>query len=140
MTVKPLRGATSRRLFYIVVLICAAAIAADAKVIKVRLNSLEIGIDGDTGSIVSVDSVATGLILQATPESAGLLDVAYAVDSFAAMRLGSRFSKAQITRPSADEVDIQWEQLGASRSNLPLPSGAVWARVTMKAASDGRSV
>src|SRR5262249_22868870 len=50
------------------------------------------------------------------------------------------FSKATVTQPGADEVDIQWDRLGASRPNLALPSGAVSAQVVIKAASDGKSV
>ena len=124
MTMKPRKGVGSKRLFCITIFVLAAA-TADARVLKVRLNNLEIGIDGDTGSIVSFESPHTGLILLATPESAGLLDVAYPVESFAPMRLASRFSKAEVTQPRADEVDIRWERLGPSRSNLPLPSGVV---------------
>jgi len=113
---------------------------ADAKVVNVSLHGLGIGIDSDTGSIVTLDSSWGGAILVAQPESAGLLDLAYPVESFAAMRLSSRFSKVQITQPSADEVVIQWDRLGASRPNLRLPSGYVRATVTIRAASDGRSV
>ncbi len=125
-------------------LLCAALLClvatASAKVVEVRLNNLEIGIDEATGSIVSLASPYMGQLLEANPEAAGLLDVAYPVQPFIAMRLASRFSKATIVRHGPDEVDIEWNQLGASRPNLPIPSGAVKATVTIRAASDGRSV
>lgn len=116
-----------------------SAALANAKVVTVTLNGLEIGIDERTGSVVLLRSTHTKEILQAEPQSAGLLDVAYPVDSFAAMRLASRFSTAAIEQ-SANEVTIKWNQLGASRSNLALPGGAVRAEVSFKAAADGRSV
>jgi hypothetical protein len=116
------------------------ATTAGARVVKVRLNNLEIGIDDETGSIVSLNSPYTGELLEASPEAAGLLDVAYPVESFTSMRLASRFSKATITQPSSDEVHIEWARLGASRQNLPIPSGAVIAQVTIRAAADGKSV
>ncbi len=37
-------------------------------------------------------------------------------------------------------MTIEWRALGASRPNLPLPSGSVRARVTIRAADDKRSV
>jgi hypothetical protein len=125
-------------------LFCAALFSllatADANAVKVRLNNLDIGIDDATGSIVSLTSPYTAELLAANSEAAGLLDLAYPTESFTAMRLASRFSKATILRPSPDEIDIEWNRLGASRSNLLLPSGGVKALVTIKAASDGRSV
>jgi len=133
-----------RKGFGLECLICGVILSfastLNAAVVTVRLNNLEIGIDADTGVIVSLDSPSTGAILRAPAESAGLLDAAYPLESFAAMRLASRFSKAKITRPSGDEVDIEWERFGASRPNLSLPSGHVSARVVLKAANDGRSV
>lgn len=112
---------------------------ADAKVVTVTLNQLEIGIDDATGSIVSLRSPFTREILSASPGKAGLLDVAYPVDSFAPMRLASRFSRATIKR-SKTSVTISWDKLGASRPNLALPSGDVRAQVTIQAAADGRSI
>lgn len=122
------------------VIFALSVLTANAKVVTVRLNNLEIGIDSNTGSIVSLSSLYTGSILRATPDSSGLLDLAYPVESFTAMRLASRFSKAQITQPSSGEVDIKWEGLGASRPNLKIPSGKVAAQVIIKAANDGRSI
>src|SRR5579863_9516514 len=77
------------------------------KAVEVHLQGLDIGIDDATGSLVSISSAATGLLLQAPPESAGLLDVAYPVNSFAAMRLASRFSHAEIVQQGPQEVIIK---------------------------------
>ncbi len=113
--------------------------SAHCQTLKVELNGLEIGIDQQTGSVVSLGSSATGVILRTAAESAGLLDLAYPVDSFAAMRLASRFSKARVIKQGSG-VEIRWERLGASRPNLALPAGKVVAVVTMRAADDGKSV
>jgi hypothetical protein len=116
-----------------------AGSSATAETIETTFNGLRIGVDGTTGSIVSLGSASTGTILEARPDAAGLLDLAYPTQSFAPMRLASRFSKAQITR-GPKELTIEWRALGASRPNLPLPSGTVRARVTIRAAEDMRSV
>src|SRR5439155_21287690 len=116
------------------------AVTAEAGVLKVRFNDMELGIDQDTGSVMFLSSPATGLILEAVPESAGLIDLAYPLESFAAMRLASRFSKASVVQKGPGEVLIEWDKLGASRANLALPSGVVSAYVTIRAANDGKSV
>ncbi|MBI5281327.1 MAG: hypothetical protein HY858_06560 [Candidatus Solibacter usitatus] len=55
------------------------------------------------------------------------------------MRLGCRNARASVVENSTG-VSIEWKQLGPSRPNL-LPGGAeVSARVTIRAAPDGRSV
>src|SRR5690606_20325649 len=115
------------------------AASVEAATVTVSLNGLEIGIDESSGSIVSLRSPHTPQILRADANAAGILDVAYPVDSFAPMRLASRFSKARIVR-SDRRVSIAWDALGASRPNLPLPAGAVKAEVIIEAAPDGRSV
>jgi hypothetical protein len=121
-------------------LVCVLhATSAGAEVVNVTLNGLEIGIDGDSGSVVSLRSTQTGEILSAAPASAGLLDVAYPTEHFAPMRLASRFSKAQIEQ-GADEVVISWSKLGPSRQRQALPAGAVQARVRIRADADGRSI
>jgi hypothetical protein len=114
--------------------------AANAKVITATLNELEIGIDADTGSIVSLRTAHAGEILRAPEDGAGLLDVAYPLDSFAPMRLASRFSKASVQVEANKQITITWKSLGASRPNLTLPSGVVYGQVTLRAAEDRRSV
>jgi hypothetical protein len=115
------------------------AASAHAGVTKVTLNGLDIGIDADTGSIVSLHSAATGEMLAARTDAAGILDVAYPTPTFAPMRLATRFSRVRIEQ-GANEVTLTWDRLGASRPTLPLPSGAVRATVHIRADADGRSI
>src|SRR6185437_11470274 len=120
-------------------LAASACSSATAETLDATFNGLRIGIDATTGSIVSLGSASTGTMLDARPDAAGVLDLAYPTQTFAPMRLASRFSKAQVTR-GPRELTIEWRALGASRPNLPLPSGTVRARVTIRAADDMRSV
>ncbi len=110
-----------------------------AGTVSVTLNGLDIGIDEQTGGIVRMGYPATGVILDAKPESAGLLDVAYPVQEFVPLRLATRFSKARVTREK-DALTIVWEPLGPSRTAFRLPDGHVNAQVRFRAAADGRSV
>jgi hypothetical protein len=120
-------------------LVSLAAAIASAGEVELSLNGLDIRLDEQTGSITGLSSRYTGTMSSARPASAGLLDLAYPVQSFAAMRLATRFSHASIVR-ERDKVTLRWDRLGASRPNLPLPSGAVHAQVVIEAAADGRSV
>jgi len=112
-------------------------IQAEAQVFT--LNGLELGVHDQTGNLIYLSHPATGRILESAPDSAGLLDLAYPVDSFAPMRLASRFSKARVMK-GTNGVTITWDVLGPSRSNFPLPSGKVSAQVQIRSAPDGRSV
>src|SRR5579875_792678 len=103
------------------------------------LNGLEISIDRQTGSLIELSYPATGLILQAPPKAAGLLDVAYPIHAFLAMRLASRFSRGSVTIGLRNIV-ISYQELGPSRTDVPLPPGKVSAQITIQAAHDGRSV
>jgi hypothetical protein len=113
--------------------------AGEARVCTFRLNGLDLGVDCQTGSVIHLASSATGVILDGPPESAGLLEVAYPVDSFAPMRLSTRFSTAVVAQHGKG-VAIRWDKLGASRGGVGLPAGQVSAEVIIKAADDGRSV
>ncbi len=111
--------------------------AARAEPLRTTLNGLEIAVDRETGCLLHLASKATGAILTAVEPS--LLDAAYPVDAFAAMRLGCRNARASVTQDAAG-LTIEWKPLGPSRPNL-LPRGvAVHARVTVRAAPDARSV
>lgn len=130
---------SARRLSWALLAAALASSCAAAETLETTLNGLTIGVDGETGSIVSLGYASTGTILAASPPAAGVLDLAYPTETFAPMRLASRFSRAQVTRRPG-ELTIEWRALGASRPNLPLPSGAVRARVTIRAADDMRSI
>ncbi len=92
-----------------------------------------------TGCLVHLASEATGAILTAAEGQASLLDAAYPVASFYPMRLGCRNAHASVSQDSGG-VAIEWKQLGPSRPNLLSGGAAVSARVTIRAAPDGRSV
>ena len=113
--------------------------AAESGVYRTRLNGLDVGVDEQTGSLVYLSYPATGAILEAAPEKAGLIDLAYPVDSFTPLRLASRFSRAHVAK-EGNGIVITWDSLGPSRGNFALPAGKVTARVTLRAAEDGRSV
>jgi len=116
----------------------AATCWAQGAVLTVQLNGLEVGIDEETGSIVRLSYPATGIILEAPAKAAGLVDLAYPLDSFPALRLAPRFSRAQVQK-QGNSVRIYWWALGASRPGLALPS-KVSVEVKLAAAEDGRSV
>ena len=109
------------------------------EVVTATLNGLEIAIDGEMGSVVRLSYPGLGTMLEASPECASIVDLAYPVPDFEPLRLASRYSaKAKITKTDT-QVVIHWDRLGASRSFVELP-GNVAATVTLSAAADGRSV
>jgi hypothetical protein len=116
-----------------------AAQGANDSFYKVRLNSLDLWLDRQTGSIEYLSSQSTGVLLEGTGEQSGLLDVAYPTSEFTPLRLASRFSKAEILREGST-LTVHWEVLGPSRGNIQLPEGRVSAQVTVRAADDGKSV
>jgi hypothetical protein len=62
--------------------ICTLAMvarAADESLYKIRLNGLDLSFDRQTGSLEYLYSPATGVLLEATRERSGLLDVAYPI-------------------------------------------------------------
>lgn len=119
--------------------LCVSAWAIEPNAARVSFNGLDISIDRDTGSVLLLSSSSTGVVLEAPPGAAGLLDIGYPVPSFLPMRLASRFSRAEVTQEK-NQVVITWSALGPSRSNLALPEGKVYAQVKIRAANDGRSV
>jgi hypothetical protein len=104
----------------------AAARGAEESLYKTRLNGMDLWFDRQTGSLEYLSSPATGVLLEGTRERSGLLDVAYPIKEFTPLRLASRFSRAQVLQ-EGNTVTIQWEVLGPSRGNFPLPEGRVSA-------------
>ena len=123
---------------YVFLLALAGASFAETYTIQLH-NGAEIGIDEQTGCIVRLSHPATGIMLSAQPETAGLLDVAYPAKEFFPLRLASQFSKARLTK-EPDGIRIIYDRLGPSRENVELPEGKVVAQVIMRAAPDGRSL
>jgi hypothetical protein len=126
-------------LFGFVMSLCISAWANEPNVLTVTFNGVDISIDRDTGSLLLLSSSPTGVILQASPEGAGLVDLGYPVESYTPMRLASRFSRAEVAQEK-NAVVISWNALGPSRSNFTLPPGRVFVQVTIRAADDGKSV
>lgn len=108
-------------------------------VTEVTLNGLKISIDNQTGSIRGLEYPGPGKILEARPERAGLIDLAYPLPEFEALRLASRYSKGVKIKQAGNEVVITWGELGASRTYFK-PSGKVSATVWISALPDGQSV
>lgn len=103
------------------------------------LNGLTITLDNRTGSILRMAHAGPGEMLKSTPESAGIVDMAYPVKPFAPLRLASRFSDGAKIEVADREITISWAALGASRKAFPV-EGGVSASVTLKADPDGRSI
>ena len=113
---------------------------AQDELVTSTINGLEISLDSETGGLRKLANQATGEILQADREKAGLIDMAYPVEEFLPLRLSVRFSKARIEKKE-NSVSIVWDRLGPSRtSHATLPAGHISARVELRAATDGRSV
>lgn len=107
--------------------------------LNVDLNGLKLGLDRDSGVIVSLASDYTGVIVRTEAATAGLLDVAYPVKAFYPLRLASRYSHARVT-VSDGEVKISYDSLGPSRDHLLAKPPDVSATVSLRAAPDHRSV
>ncbi len=131
-----------RKLYLIVlfVFVIGSLEAQNSKdVVKATLNGLEIIFDAETGSIINMFHPATGIMLQTTRDSAGIVDLAFPVKEFEPLRLASRYSKnAEITQTKG-MVTIHWPELGASRSFTKY-RGNVSATVILKEEPDGQSI
>lgn len=113
--------------------------ASARELVNVTLNGLEISIDPNTGSILSMFYPGVGKLMESLPGHAGALDLAYPVKDFEPLRLASRYSTNAKIAMTNKSVTIQWEKLGASRDCFPV-EGKVSATMTLKADSDERSV
>lgn len=115
--------------------------SAPPDTVHLRLNGLDITLDAQNGSLRQLAGPEVGVILDASPDSAGLVDVAFPVREFVPLRLASRFSKAGIeVDENGGGATITWDPLGPSRTHFNLSDGRVAARLRISAAPDGRSV
>lgn len=110
-----------------------------SSVTEVTLNGLKISIDSQTGSIVGLEHPGAGKILEAKPERAGLIDMAYPIPEFEALRLASRYSKEVKIEKTDSAVIIHWNNVGASRTWVKR-SGNVSATAWLQAMPDGKSI
>jgi hypothetical protein len=114
--------------------------AVDSRdVVKATLNGFEITLDAKTGGILGLAAAGPGKMLEAPPETAGIIELACPDQKRPALRRASRFSPAAKITRTAQRVTIHWNDLGANRS-ATASSGPVAATVTLEAAADGRSV
>ena len=102
------------------------------------LNGLHFAIDNKSGSILRMSTADIGNVLDASPDQAGIVDLAFPIKKFQPLRLASRYSENAGIKISAREATISWENLGASR-NFDLP-GSVAVSVHLQAAPDEKSV
>jgi hypothetical protein len=111
---------------------------AAAPVVHAVLNGLAIDIDSSSGNILKLAYPGAGTILEAKPEKAGLLDMAYPLTDFEPFRLSSTYSTGTRIEQTSDAVTISWDKLGGSRSFEFL--GKVSATAKLSADPDGQSV
>ena len=116
-----------------------AASAVNCATLNINLNGLKVGVDRDSGAIVSLASDYTGVILATATDTAGVLDLAYPVKAFYPLRLASRYSKARID-VREHEVKISYESLEPSRDDVLSKRPEISATITLRAAPDNRSV
>jgi len=112
--------------------------AAQTGTTEATLNGLRISLDAATGSLLGLQFDGPGQLLQAMPDDAGMLDLAYPLPQFEPLRLAARFSRDARIEQTADTLTISWDALGASRA-LEVP-GPVAATVTWRALPDGVSL
>lgn len=110
-----------------------------AKQIDVTLNGLELRIDSDSGCITRMSYPGPGVMLESEPGQGGLVDTAYPIEAFEALRLASRFSTGATVKKTSDGVTIHIPRLGANRSWFS-SDGDVSATITLTALPDGRSI
>ena len=112
------------------ILACGVALApAQSPGERRVLNGLEIAIDQDSGALLRLAHPATGVILESSPDLAGLVSV-----SVPDRKLEPRGSQSRISG-SEESIVIAWDALGG-----PLKDGKIGAEVTIRPAPDGRSV
>ena len=111
---------------------------ARAPAVELTLNGLQVVLDDQTGGIRSMRHEGVGELLDASRDTAGLLDLAWPIPEFVPLRLATCFSRARIERVGAGAT-VTYDALGASRSAFRLPAGGVKAVVTIRAAGDRRS-
>ncbi|MHB1001323.1 MAG: DUF6259 domain-containing protein [Armatimonadota bacterium] len=109
------------------------------KTVNVSLNGLELTFDSQTGSIIKMEYPGPGIMLDTDSNQAGLVDVAYPIETFEALRLASRYSSGADIKKTDDSVTIHWSKLGPNRSWYK-SDGDVSATVVLRALPDGRSV
>lgn len=112
---------------------------SDTSDVAVKLNGLDIVIDGRTGAIRRLVYPGPGTFLDADAAEAGLVDVAYPIEQFEPLRLAARYSAGAAIEKGRDRVVVRLGKLGPSRGNFKV-EGEVAAMATLRADPDERSV
>lgn len=122
-------------------LVCILALVniVRADDVKVTLNGSELHFEADTGALLRLTYPGVGNLLDGSRERSSLIDLAYPVKEFEALRLATRYSRGAKVTTTADAVEIHYEKLGVSRDKLA-QDGNVSATIHIAAANDGRSL
>jgi hypothetical protein len=120
-------------------LLFGGATMAQAGTTTATLNDLKVTLDTDTGAIRRMEYPGPGVLLEAGPEEAGLVDAAYPLPEFEPLRLNARSSAGAQILKEPGKVTIRLSALGPTRNGFSV-EGALSAEVTLRADPDGRSV
>jgi hypothetical protein len=107
--------------------------------VSARFHGTQITLDSASGSILRLAHPGPGTWLDTVPNEASLVDLAYPIPQFEPLRLASRFSRDARINVSSEQVVVNWNRLGPSRTAFNLP-GRVSVTVTLKAGPDGQSI
>jgi hypothetical protein len=118
------------------VLAACAPVAWSASAV---LNGVRIEIDDVTGTLTRLSHQATGDVLRAVRAESSILTVSSPVKEFPALQLEPRLSRATIA-DARGSITIAWDALSSNRNIVQASDGSVQARVTLRAAPDGKSV
>ena len=130
------------RIFLVALIACAALRARPAgssEVVTAALNGLAITLDAKTGGILGLAASGPGKMLEATPETAGIIELVCRQQKQTDLRRPRDFRRSAKISRAAGRVTMHWDDLGASHATTA-SSGRVAATVTLEAAADGRSV
>src|SRR3954471_10512860 len=96
---------------FLLLIISASRAQQSADVVKATLNGLEFVFDAQSGSIVGLQHAGTGTMIRTSPDSAGMIDLAFPVREFEPLRLASRYSKNARITVVPGTVTIHWDEL-----------------------------
>jgi hypothetical protein len=123
----------------LVLLALAAGMATPVQAVDASFNGLDVRVDETTGGLLRLSYRATGRILEAPANLAGILTVSYPLKEFVGLQLEPRFSSATVTQTESG-LTMNWSELRAGRRDMQPPGGTVSASVRLRAAPDGRSM
>jgi hypothetical protein len=132
-------GGTNFRGVAAAVLLLGILGQVQAATVSASLNGLKITFDQASGAILRLEYPGPGVLLEAEAGEAGLVDAAYPLPEFEALRLSARCSAGAAIQQSPERVIVRIPGLGATRRGFTI-EGQAAAEITMRADQDGRSV